>query len=46
MFKHTKKLFSIFAALALLFVYACEPAGNKQSKGDSKTLKNTQKKVL
>jgi general L-amino acid transport system substrate-binding protein len=44
MFKHTKKLFSIFAALALLFVYACEPAGNKQSKGDSKTLKNTQKK--
>ena len=44
MFKHSKKLFAIFAAFALLFVYACEPAGNKQSKGQSKTLKQTQKK--
>ncbi len=44
MFKHSKKLFAVLAAFALLFVYACEPAGNKQSKGQSKTLKQTQKK--
>ncbi len=44
MFKHSKKLFAFLSALALLFVYACEPAGNKQSKGQSKTLKQTQKK--
>jgi len=44
MLKHSKKLFAVLAAFALLFVYACEPAGNKQSKGQSKTLKQTQKK--
>jgi general L-amino acid transport system substrate-binding protein len=44
MFKHSRKLFAVLAAFALLFVYACEPAGNKQSKGKSKTLKQTQKK--
>ena len=44
MFKHTKKLFAILAALSLLFVYACEPGGKKQTKGESKTLKQTQKK--
>ena len=44
MFKHTKKLFAMLAALSLLFVYACEPGGGQQSKGKSKTLKNTQKK--
>ncbi len=44
MFKHSSKLFAVLAAFALLFVYACEPAGNKQSKGKSKTLKQTQKK--
>ena len=38
MFKHSNKLFAILAAFALLFVYACEPAGNnKQSKGQFKT---------
>ena len=44
MFKHSSKLFAVLAAFALLFVYACEPAGNKQSKGKSKTLKQTQSK--
>jgi len=43
MFKNAKKLFAVLAAFALLFVYACEPVGNKQSKGQSKTLKQTQK---
>ena len=44
MFKHTKKLFAVLAAFSLLFVYACEPGGGKQSKGKSKTLKQTQSK--
>ena len=44
MFKHVKKLFAIIAAFSLLFVYACEQGGGQQSKGKSKTLKNTQKK--
>tara|TARA_X000001036_G_scaffold48641_1_gene38862 strand:- start:89 stop:532 length:444 start_codon:yes stop_codon:yes gene_type:complete len=44
MFKHIKKLFTVIAALSLLFVYACEQGGGQQSKGKSKTLKNTQKK--
>ena len=44
MFKHTKKFFAVLAAFSLLFVYACEPGGGKQSKGKSKTLKQTQSK--
>ena len=44
MFKHIKKLFTVIAALSLLFVYACDQGGGQQSKGKSKTLKNTQKK--
>ena len=38
MFKHSSKLFAVLAAFALLFVYACEPSGNKQSKGKSKNM--------
>jgi len=44
MFKYVKQLFTIFAAVSLLFVFACDQQGGKQSKGKSKTLKNTQSK--
>jgi len=44
MFKYSKKLFAILAAASMLFVVACEQQGGKQSKGKSKTLKNTQSK--
>ena len=42
MFKYSKKLFTILAAASMLFVVACDQ--QKQSKGKSKTLKNTQSK--
>ena len=45
MFKHIKKLFTVIAALSLLFVYACEQSGGQQSKGKSKTLKNKLTKI-
>ncbi|MDC3308245.1 amino acid ABC transporter substrate-binding protein [Candidatus Pelagibacter sp.] len=44
MFKYSKKLFAILAAASMLFVVACDQQGGKQSKGKSKTLKNTQSK--
>jgi general L-amino acid transport system substrate-binding protein len=44
MFKYAKQLFTILAAASLLFVFACDQQGGKQSKGKSKTLKNTQSK--
>ena len=42
MFKYSKLLFTILAAASMLFVVACNQ--QKQSKGKSKTLKNTQSK--
>ena len=42
MFKYSKLLFTILAAASMLFVVACDQ--QKQSKGKSKTLKNTQSK--
>ena len=44
MFKYSKKLFAILAAASMLFVVACDQQGGKQSKGKSKTLKNTKSK--
>ena len=44
MFKYSKQLFAILAAASMLFVVACDQQGGKQSKGKSKTLKNTQSK--
>jgi general L-amino acid transport system substrate-binding protein len=44
MFKYSKKLFAVLAAASMLFVVACDQQGGKQSKGKSKTLKNTQSK--
>ncbi|WP_415285280.1 amino acid ABC transporter substrate-binding protein [Candidatus Pelagibacter sp. Uisw_130] len=44
MFKYSKQLFAVLAAASMLFVVACDQQGGKQSKGKSKTLKNTQKK--
>jgi general L-amino acid transport system substrate-binding protein len=43
MFKYSKQLFAILAAASILFVVACDQQGG-QSKGKSKTLKNTQSK--
>jgi general L-amino acid transport system substrate-binding protein len=42
MFKYSKQLFAVLAAASMLFVVACDQQGGKQSKGKSKTLKNTQ----
>ncbi|MDC0645681.1 amino acid ABC transporter substrate-binding protein [Candidatus Pelagibacter ubique] len=44
MFKYSKQLFAVLAAASMLFVVACDQQGGKQSKGKSKTLKNTQSK--
>ena len=44
MFKYSKKLFAILAAASMLFVVACDQQGGSQSKGKSKTLKNTKSK--
>ncbi|MDA9769081.1 amino acid ABC transporter substrate-binding protein [Candidatus Pelagibacter sp.] len=44
MFKYSKQLFAILAAASMLFVVACDQQGGSQSKGKSKTLKNTQSK--
>ncbi|MDB3969319.1 amino acid ABC transporter substrate-binding protein [Candidatus Pelagibacter ubique] len=44
MFKYSKQLFTVLAAASMLFVVACDQQGGKQSKGKSKTLKNTQSK--
>ena len=44
MFKYSKQLFAVLAAVSMLFVVACDQQGGKQSKGKSKTLKNTQSK--
>jgi len=44
MFKYSKQLFAVLAAASMLFVVACDQQGGNQSKGKSKTLKNTQSK--
>ena len=41
MSKFIKSIFTLACAAGLLFIFACEQSGN-QSKGKSKTLKNTQ----
>ena len=44
MFKNVNKIFAFVLLSLMMFVYACDQMGGKQSKGQSKTLKNTQKK--
>ena len=43
MSKYTKRIFTFVCSLSLLFIFACDQMGG-QSKGKSKTLKNTQSK--
>ena len=42
MYKYIKQLFTLAGIVSLLFVFACDNMGGDQSKGKSKTLKNTQ----
>ena len=44
MSKYIKQIFTFACAVSLLFVFACDQQGGKQTKGKSKTLKNTQSK--
>jgi general L-amino acid transport system substrate-binding protein len=44
MSKYTKRIFTFVCTVSLLFVFACDQMGGTQTKGKSKTLKNTQSK--
>ena len=44
MFKQLNKIFAFVLLSLMVFVYACDQMGGQQGKGQSKTLKNTQKK--